>query len=1156
MSIKVVRKSSKCKGCPLDGAVTQKVHGQCDREDAQIILLGEAPGAEEDQRGVPFVGQAGWIFKRSVEATGNLWHNAHKTNVICCRPPKNKIASAEGAEAVSRCRAGLFEELYALYERGAKVIVAAGATAMGALGITGSVHKLRGSVFMMKWVQDELSLSGVKEAKVLVQTDENRYDMLVLVTFHPAFLGYDKDPRHEVTFINDLEKAYELNSDYKPPEEHFEIFPTAQQVVAFVEEQLKKKNKPLLAIDIETSGFVPRHASIIVVGIATDGNRAISLPFLKQGGAPYWSPEERKQVHSALARLLKECPTMYQNALFDCRHLLAFCTPAEKIAQDVMVLHHCISAELPHNLGYIVSIYGKTPYWKDEVLGSLKNALSIDDENMRTYNLRDTVVLHQVLGAMIEDAKDNGTYEIYQKIAMPLIEPVMQMIENGMLIDRDRLKKWKISLKRRSTALIKKLYSLGRLHKDFNIDSGDDLRYLFYGIEPNKLHSARRELREQESNPRKKKGTKKHKEALLTVEVFDETVPFIALKHTPLKTESGSFSVNDEALLNIQTAAINMVQHLSELRRLTPEKEEKRKEAERVRHFIAVYREYAEVHKLLTTYTSFPLDSDNRLRSPYRTTGTKTGRLASGNKKAGEGGNVQNIPKEAKKIFVAPEAHVLLQLDYSNLELRILAEVSDDKVAKKAFAEGKNIHDENTKAMFGLSPEDPMWDAARRACKTYIFGRNYGGGLKGIHGRVTKAVPELNLTYSHFCERDKAYRSAHPSYEKWYNETVKQVQSERCLTNAFGRKRYFLGRPNEIIREGLNFPIQCLRYGTRVLTSDLKWVSVETIQEGDSLVGFDEELTNNDGKGHRKWKYATVTHAEKDVQYVYKITFDDEKVVYATGEHKWLCYPYNEKRNGYTWIRTDELRVERTHIPVIFDVWTTDTTNDGGYIAGAFDADGTLYQTGTHTAVHFCQVQNCVIDKVKRIIKNRGFNFHVNSCTSEGKREFNYEWISLYIKGGIPEQLRFLGMFRPVRLLERFNLLDMSRRMANKGRRSRKVIGLERVQRKAPIVRIATDTKTFFAEGMPTHNSNAADTINTAMIALHKLYKEGKIKAKMIGQVHDSLLFEVPKSCYKRDAKVIKAVMEAPVTINGRKVSFPVDVEVGPSWGEMKEITL
>lgn len=889
--MKIVRKTSKCKGCPLDGATTHKVWGQCDINRPELVFVGEAPGADEDERGVPFVGAAGRMLKKGVEDVGHLWHRSHKTNTIVCRPPKNKIGSPEGIEAQIRCKAGLFEELYTLYKSGVKVIVATGGTALKAFGITGSIHKLRGSVFMLTWDNAETSRDGFEGSRVLRESEEV-YDMLLLPTFHPAYLLWDKNPKHEVTFINDLEKAYDIaDNGYEPPLEEFTVFPTIEEIEAFTEELLKRK--PPLGIDLETSGFVPGHAAVIVVGVAIDGQKAFSIPFLKQGGKSYWDPEKRKRAHECLRLLMSECPTVYQNALFDARHLLYLKAPAEKIQHDVMILHHCLSPELPHNLGYIVSTYGKTPYWKGEVMGNPKAMINMDDETLRTYNLRDSVVLHQVLNDMLQDAKESGVYHLYKNIAMPLVEPIMTMIENGILLDKSRLKKWKASLRAKERRLLAKLKEIADLPEGFNLDSGDHLRYLLFSVVPSQYEKAKQEMESyNDPDSKKKKNTKKYKALRDTVETFEHTTPFRKLPHTPLKTDSGSIAVSEEAMLNLQTAAINRIAKLQQLRKRTKEKEQELAERTALRDFITAYREYKGISKLLTTYTSFPTGADDRVRSPYRITGTATGRLSSGNRKGGEAGNMQNIPPEAKHLFVAPEGYHLVQLDYSNLELRVMAEISNDDVLREVFKKGLNVHTENTKLMFGIDEDHPLWKAARRACKTYIFGRNYGGGLKGIHTRVMKAVPELNLTYAHFCEIDDAYRKAHPAYDRWYNETVERVKTDRCLTNPFGRTRYFLGREAEIIREGLNFPIQ----------------------------------------------------------------------------------------------------------------------------------------------------------------------------------------------------------------------------------------------------------------------STAADIINMAMITLHKMYKKGQLQARMIGQVHDSLLFEIKRGKVKQETRIIKEVMERPVDINGKSVSFPVDAESGLSWGELKEL--
>ena len=84
--------------------------------------------------------------------------------------------------------------------------------------------------------------------------------------------------------------------------------------------------------------------------------------------------------------------------------------------------------------------------------------------------------------------------------------------------------------------------------------------------------------------------------------------------------------------------------------------------------------------------------------------------------------------------------------------------------------------------------------------------------------------------------------------------------------------------------------------------------------------------------------------------------------------------------------------------------------------------------------------------------------------------------------------------------------------------------------------------------------STAADIINMATIAFYARRNEAGLKAKLIGQVHDSLLLEVPKSEKKKVIALLRQCMEQEYCINNHKVTFPVDIKVGNSWGEVKEM--
>jgi len=170
--------------------------------------------------------------------------------------------------------------------------------------------------------------------------------------------------------------------------------------------------------------------------------------------------------------------------------------------------------------------------------------------------------------------------------------------------------------------------------------------------------------------------------------------------------------------------------------------------------------------------------------------------------------NFQNIPEEARKVFVPSPGHAFVSGDFSNLELRVMAYEFGDDVLERMFSEGKNIHTENTKVMFGIDKSHPDWDHIRKAAKIAVFGRSYGGGIRGIFERVSAKVPEFNFTMAMFRTADRKYFEAHPKLAAGFERAAKTAVQTRVCTTATGRKRFFLGMPSEVEREGINTPIQ------------------------------------------------------------------------------------------------------------------------------------------------------------------------------------------------------------------------------------------------------------------------------------------------------------------------------------------------------------
>lgn len=606
--LRITRTESKCRECPLNGYCT-KVRGESASETPKIAFIGEAPGREEDESGHPFVGSAGKELDRVLAKGGLHRHNAYLLNLVNCRPPENDLDSPEGVEALECCRKGFEEELAALHKLGVKTLVPLGAKPSAALAIEGAIHKVRGSVYPVE-------IAGLK--------------FWAIPTFHPSYIirgQWSEEP----TMIADVEKAVGIAlKGYTPPKENFCLFPTVKDVELRTADMLKRRS--LLGVDIETTGLRYWNSEIFVMALATSGEEALSIPFYSRGFVPYWRNGDLDTVKNCVAEVLEKCPTMFQNAPFDVSHLDHHGFHVGRITHDVLLIHHAVHPELPHNLGYIVSIYGATPYWKDIRL-RFAAMRDMPDEDLRTYNCRDGVVLHQVLGPLLHDLEETGTEHVYYDYSLKLIRPTLSITYNGMLLDRSRLGKWKRELTTELAKIESDLRVLGGLPADFNFQSPHHLSYWFYGELPQSLPAWKKELESyDEAGSRKKKASKKYKEMVSRVSLYDKIKPLARSKSKTRRNATG-LAKDEKALLLSKLAATTELELISKYRRPTPEHKERIAGLMKLQKALALFMERQEKAKLLSTYTDFEVGPDGRVHPNYKIFGTATGRLSSGEDK-------------------------------------------------------------------------------------------------------------------------------------------------------------------------------------------------------------------------------------------------------------------------------------------------------------------------------------------------------------------------------------------------------------------------------------------------------------------------------------------------------------------------------------------
>ncbi|MGL2346649.1 DNA polymerase I [Helicobacter pylori] len=218
---------------------------------------------------------------------------------------------------------------------------------------------------------------------------------------------------------------------------------------------------------------------------------------------------------------------------------------------------------------------------------------------------------------------------------------------------------------------------------------------------------------------------------------------------------------------------------------------------------IALILEYRELNKLFNTYTT-PLlrlkDKDDKIHTTFIQTGTATGRLSS------HSPNLQNIPVRSpkglliRKGFIASsKEYCLLGVDYSQIELRLLAHFSQDKDLMEAFLKGRDIHLETSKALFG----GDLAKEKRSIAKSINFGLVYGMGSK-------KLSETLNIPLSEAKSYIEAYFKRFPSIKDYLNGMREEILKTSKAFTLLGRYRVFdFNGVNDYIkgnylREGVN----------------------------------------------------------------------------------------------------------------------------------------------------------------------------------------------------------------------------------------------------------------------------------------------------------------------------------------------------------------
>ena len=307
--------------------------------NARIALVGEAPGADEEREGRPFVGRAGQCQMGILRELGLTRTDCSWYNIMTTRPKNNnfgqfyqdtkrKLPSADLKDAWRRLEWELADN------QDINIVVPLGAEPLRAVTSHTTISKWRGSC-----IQVELNGSAGKRR------------LKVLPTFHPSYLirgGWGDRPIAVLDMLKALQQSEFPEYRYNPPT-HRRI----EDPILATQALLRLAQTPYdpVAFDIETNGSL-----ITDIGFA---NSRESFTFQLYWGEPLYAPEVEVIFWRAIALLLgnRKVPKIIQNYQFDALVLLeSMAIPTRGIVDDTMIMHHCIYPEMPKSLDFLTSI--------------------------------------------------------------------------------------------------------------------------------------------------------------------------------------------------------------------------------------------------------------------------------------------------------------------------------------------------------------------------------------------------------------------------------------------------------------------------------------------------------------------------------------------------------------------------------------------------------------------------------------------------------------------------------------------------------------------------------------------------------------------------------------------------------------------------------
>ncbi len=478
------------------------------------------------------------------------------------------------------------------------------------------------------------------------------------------------------------------------------------------------KQSSSFAIDTETTSIDYMQAELVGVSLCVEPGEACYIPL---GHAYDGAPEQldRAKVLAALKPVLEDpaIGKIGQNIKYDAHIFIGEGIRMRGLADDTMLESYVLNSTASrHNMDALAKYYlgHDTIHYADIAGKGVKQKTfdQIELEQASDYAAEDadiTLQLHQLLNQGLR--QDEKLFPVYRDIEMPLVDVLIDVEQNGVLIDPDMLRKQSREVDGQLQKIEQLIYALAG--EVFNLSSPKQIQAILF-----------------------------------------EKLGLPVLRKTATGQASTAEDVLEELAVDYEIPSLIL--------------------------------EHRGLNKLMSTYlVKLPQEINaisGRVHTSYQQAVASTGRLSSTSP------NLQNIPirtaegRRIREAFVAPPGCRILALDYSQIELRIMAHLSADESLIDAFARGLDVHRATAAEVFGATLEQVNPDQ-RRSAKAINFGLIYGMSAFGLGRQLSISRGEAQRYVDTYFER-------YPGVKRYMEETKNLAREQGYVETLFGRRLY------------------------------------------------------------------------------------------------------------------------------------------------------------------------------------------------------------------------------------------------------------------------------------------------------------------------------------------------------------------------------